>query len=66
MCLSLFYHELAIFIALLGVIGVFWSIKNKQFDDLEYQSEKILYEDLEETSDKKVNFNLKRYRFPYQ
>ena len=40
----LFLIPLAVLIALLGVIGVFWSIRNNQFDDLKSQSEKILYD----------------------
>ncbi|WP_154511510.1 cbb3-type cytochrome oxidase assembly protein CcoS, partial [Rickettsiales endosymbiont of Trichoplax sp. H2] len=36
----LFLIPLAVLIALLGVIGVFWSIRNNQFDDLKSQSEK--------------------------
>ena len=40
----LFLIPLAVLIAFLGVVGVFWSIKNNQFDDLKSQSEKILHD----------------------
>ncbi len=40
---------LAIFIAFLGVLGIFWSVKNNQYDDLKLNSEKILYDDHEVT-----------------
>ena len=36
---------LAIFIALLGVYGVFWSIKNNQYEDLEQAMRKVLHDD---------------------
>ncbi len=39
----LFLIPLAVFIAFLGVLGVFWSVKNNQYEDLKMNSEKILY-----------------------
>ena len=39
----LFLIPLAVLIALLGVLGIFWSVKNNQYDDLKMNSEKILY-----------------------
>tara|TARA_A100001015_G_C14856826_1_gene658682 strand:+ start:612 stop:755 length:144 start_codon:yes stop_codon:yes gene_type:complete len=36
---------IAIIISFLGVVGVIWSIKNHQFDDLQKESERILFED---------------------
>ena len=27
----------------IGVLGIFWSVKNNQYDDLKMNSEKILY-----------------------
>jgi cbb3-type cytochrome oxidase maturation protein len=42
----LFLIPLAVFIALLGVLGIFWSVKNNQYDDLKMNSEKILYDEL--------------------
>ena len=41
----LFLIPLAAIIAFLGVIGVFWSIKHNQFNDLKTASERILHED---------------------
>lgn len=39
----LFLIPLAVLIALLGVLGIFWSVKNNQYNDLKMNSEKILY-----------------------
>ena len=41
----LFLIPLAVLIALLGVLGIFWSVKNNQYDDLKMNSEKILYDE---------------------
>ncbi len=41
----LYLAPLAIFIALLGVYGVFWSIKNKQYEDLKRYKSFILHDD---------------------
>jgi cbb3-type cytochrome oxidase maturation protein len=45
MDILLFLIPLAAFIAFLGVVGLFWSIKHNQFDDLKVASERILHED---------------------
>ena len=41
----LFLIPLAVFIALLGVLGIFRSVQNNQYDDLKMNSEKILYDE---------------------
>ena len=41
----LFLIPLAVFIALLGALGIFWSVQNNQYDDLKMNSEKILYDE---------------------
>ena len=48
MNILLFLIPLALFIAFLGVLGIFWSVKNNQSDDLKLNSEKILYDESEE------------------
>ena len=48
MNILLFLIPLALFIAFLGVLGIFLSVKNNQYYDLKLNSEKILYDESEE------------------
>ena len=41
----MFLLPIALFISFLGILGVIWSVNNKQYEDLRKESEKILYED---------------------
>ncbi|MFQ3307398.1 MAG: cbb3-type cytochrome oxidase maturation protein [Candidatus Midichloriaceae bacterium] len=38
-----FLIPLAGILSFLGVMGIFWSVKNKQFEDLKGASERILH-----------------------
>ncbi|WPX96282.1 cbb3-type cytochrome oxidase assembly protein CcoS [Candidatus Bandiella euplotis] len=44
MSVLLFLIPIAAGIAFLGVVGIFWSIKHNQFEDLKGASQRILYE----------------------
>ncbi|MBT4038756.1 MAG: cbb3-type cytochrome oxidase assembly protein CcoS [Rhodospirillales bacterium] len=35
----------ALFLGLLGLVGFFWALKNRQFDDLDGAAERILLDD---------------------
>ncbi len=48
MSVLIFLIPITLFLALTGLIAFLWTIKNKQYDDLEGSSNRILFDDQDE------------------
>lgn len=56
MSVLLFLIPIALILSLVGLGAFIWSLKNKQYDDLEGSSKRILFDEDDRSNDKKNNF----------
>lgn len=53
MMILIYLVPLALLIMLIGIYGVFWSVRNNQFDDIEGEASRILMAEDEYVDDQK-------------